>query len=75
MVKSGSFVNSVPTIALYAFAGYRLMPALQKIYSSTTTLRFAGPAVDNMYEDFKKLKPLDLNQEKNILKNLLKILL
>ena len=68
MVKSGSFVNSVPTIALYAFAGYRLMPALQKIYSSTTTLRFAGPAVDNMYEDFKKLKPLDLNQEKNILK-------
>ena len=68
MVKSGSFVSSVPTIALYAFAGYRLMPALQKIYSSTTTLRFAGPAVDNMYEDFKKLKPLDLNQEKNILK-------
>ena len=68
MVKSGSFVNSVPTIALYAFAGYRLMPALQKIYSSTTTLRFAGPAVDNIYEDFKKLKPLDLNQEKNILK-------
>ena len=68
MVKSGSFVSSVPTIALYAFAGYRLMPALQKIYSSTTTLRFVGPAVDNMYEDFKKLKPSDLNQEKNILK-------
>ncbi len=34
--KSGSFAAAVPIIALYAFAGYRLMPALQQIYGSFT---------------------------------------
>ena len=37
--------NIMPTIALYAFAGYRLMPALQQIYNATQ-LRFSGPSLD-----------------------------
>ena len=41
MSKGGSFLNIIPTIGLYAFAGYRLMPVLQQIYSSITRLRFS----------------------------------
>ncbi len=55
MVKSGGFAGALPTIALYALAGYRLMPALQQIYSALTQLRFAGPALDNLHEDLNDL--------------------
>ncbi len=57
MLKSGSFVNIIPIIALYTFAGYRLMPALQSIYGALTQLRFVSPALDEMYKDIKSLKP------------------
>ena len=57
MLKSGSFVNIIPIIALYTFAGYRLMPALQSIYGAVTQLRFVSPALDEMYKDIKSLKP------------------
>ena len=55
--QSGNFVSAVPIIALYAFAGYRLMPAMQQIYISATLLRFVGPSVDQMYNDLKNLQP------------------
>ena len=58
MVKSGSFIDAIPIITLYAFAGYRLMPSFQQIYSSIALLRYAGPALDSLYSDMKKLKPL-----------------
>ena len=59
MIKSSSFVNALPIIALYTFAGYRLMPAIQQIYQSITQLRFVGPAVDVLYNDKKSLERLN----------------
>jgi len=59
MVKSGSFASALPIIALYAFAGYRLMPALQQIYGAFTQLRFAGPALDALYQDLISLQAAD----------------
>ena len=57
LMFAGETLNTVlPIIALYAFAGYRLMPALQQIYYSFTLLRFVGPALDNLYNDFQKLE-------------------
>lgn len=55
MFQSGAFINAIPVIALYAFAGYRLMPALQNIYVAFTQLRFAGPALDTLHKDLKNL--------------------
>ena len=55
MAKSGSFAAALPIIALYAFAGYRLMPALQQIYGAITQLRFAGPALDALCIDLSSL--------------------
>ncbi len=62
MAKSGSFATALPIIALYAFAGYRLMPALQQIYSSFTALRFAGPALDVLHQDLKSLQVANTQQ-------------
>ena len=61
MAQSGSFATALPIIALYAFAGYRLMPALQQIYGAVTQLRFSGPALDALHADLMSLQPAHPN--------------
>ena len=56
MIRKGSFANALPIISLYAFAGYRLMPALQQTYHAFTQLRFAGPALDALHKDLSNLE-------------------
>jgi ABC-type multidrug transport system fused ATPase/permease subunit len=53
LVQTNNFINALPLISLYAFAGYRVLPALQKIYNSITLLRFMGPALDNLLQELK----------------------
>lgn len=63
--KSGTFLDVVPIIALYAFAGYRLMPALQQIFSSVAQMRFVGPSLDKLCSDLKNLKLSNINEDNN----------
>jgi ABC-type multidrug transport system fused ATPase/permease subunit len=49
------FASGLPVIALFAFAGYRLIPALQQVYASLTQLRYSGPALDALHADFAGL--------------------
>lgn len=65
MSSGGSFASTLPIIAVYAFAGYRLLPALQQTYASLTQLRFAGPALDALHKDLKNLKPIQIKNNKN----------
>jgi ABC-type multidrug transport system fused ATPase/permease subunit len=65
--QTGSFNDALPIISLYVFAGYRLIPALQQIYSSFTLLTFIGPSVDKLYKDLKSFKPFNENQDQRIL--------
>ncbi len=67
MSQSGIFSDILPIISLYVFAGYRLMPALQKIYSSFTSLTYIGPSLDKLSEDIKSLRPINSNQNINVL--------
>ena len=67
MSQTGSFINALPIISLYVFAGYRLMPAVQQIYSSFISLTFISPSIDKLYEDFKNLKPFSIDQNQGIL--------
>ena len=55
MSANSSFSSTLPTISLYALAGYRLMPAMQGIYRSFTQLRFADSALDNLLAELKNL--------------------
>lgn len=50
-VENGNLSAVLPLIALYAFAGSRLMPALQKVYASLATFRFGKPALEILYRD------------------------
>jgi len=55
MLNVGDFASVLPLVSLYALAGYRMMPALQKIYVSATQFRFVRPSVEALYSDFSIL--------------------
>ena len=67
MKQSDNFNSVLPIISLYVFAGYRLMPAIQQIYSSFVSLTFTEPATNSLSEDLKNLKPINLNPDKGTL--------
>ncbi len=52
VLSTESDIASVlPLLSLYAFAGYRLMPALNELFSSVVTIRFNTAALDALYHD------------------------
>ncbi|MFY7851511.1 MAG: ABC transporter transmembrane domain-containing protein, partial [Brevundimonas sp.] len=57
MARDGQFIAALPTIALYALAGYRLMPALQQVYAGLAQLRFVEPALDTLHADLRSSRP------------------
>ena len=67
ILQTGTFINALPIIALYAYAGYRLLPAIQLIYSAVTQLRYLGPALDTLHKDIKSLTPYDLKGDQKII--------
>lgn len=67
MSETGNFNNVLPILSLYAFAGYRLMPALQRIYRSFTQLSFINYSLNKLYVDLKNIKPLNLNEDNRVL--------
>lgn len=44
-----TFGAIVPVLGLYAFAGYRLLPALQQVFSSATAIRYSTGALDEVH--------------------------
>jgi ATP-binding cassette, subfamily B, bacterial PglK len=57
--NEGSLAVALPSIAVYAFAGLRLLPVVQTLYKSIVTLRASGPALDKLLSELND-KPLPL---------------
>lgn len=53
---SGNFAAAMPIVALYAFAGFRLLPAIQTVYQSIVTLRFEAPALEALHDELMQDK-------------------
>ena len=67
MTQTGNFNSALPIISLYAFAGYRLLPALQQIYVSFTQLIFVGPSLSKLFNDMTNKNILVENQDEGFL--------
>ncbi|MCF8112199.1 MAG: ABC transporter ATP-binding protein/permease, partial [Desulfobacteraceae bacterium] len=50
----GNIDEILPTLGVFAFAGMRLLPAMQMVYQNATKLRFGKPALDSLYADMSK---------------------
>ena len=56
----------MPLLGLYALAGYRLMPAMQQVFSGFTSLKYNLAALNKLYAEFqislsKVAKPLNVS--------------
>ncbi|MCK9488788.1 MAG: ABC transporter ATP-binding protein/permease [Xanthomonadales bacterium] len=51
MARSDSLGEVLPMLGLYAFGGYRLLPAAQNVYGALNTLRFGWPALETLHAD------------------------
>lgn len=52
--KGQSMQEVLPLLSLYALAGYRLLPALQQVYSALAKIRYQKPIVDTIYNDLMR---------------------
>jgi len=50
-ITSGNIQSAIPRLSLYAVAGYRLLPALQKAFAAAAKLRHNHPILDKLYDD------------------------
>ena len=64
MREKGSFLNSLPLLTVYVFAAYRLIPAIQLIYSNSVQLRSAIASIDLLFKDINELPKLKKVNEK-----------
>jgi len=65
--KLGTLTNAIPIIAVYAFAGYRLIPSIQQIYYSSAILKFSSASINKLYNDLKNLNAPNLNHDQSII--------
>ena len=68
MKQSSNFSSILPILSVYIFAGYRLMPAIQQLYASFISLRFADAAINSIYETQPAKLNLNFSNNKLALK-------
>lgn len=52
-IRGQSLASMIPTLTLFALAGFRLMPSVNRILSTLTTIRYFKSSVDVVYQDLK----------------------
>jgi ATP-binding cassette, subfamily B, bacterial PglK len=62
-LRNGNITELLPIMALYAFAGLRLLPALQQVYQALTRMRYGRAALDSLYDDLVEGKSIPLQDQ------------
>ena len=56
LLGDGSLGSVLPILAVYAFAGLRLLPALQNAFHQVTVIRFGRPSLDALHRDMQEIR-------------------
>lgn len=57
----GSMAGALPVLSAFAFAAYRLLPALQQIFRHTTSMRANSAALDGLIAEIQSLESVSDN--------------
>jgi ABC-type multidrug transport system fused ATPase/permease subunit len=68
IVQSASLGTILPLLAVYAFAGLRLLPAVQQVYQEVTSMRYNQPALVSLHRDIMDIRaraaePIEISTE------------
>lgn len=64
VTRDGDLSQVLPILAVYALAGFKLLPALQQVYHSVATIKGNTAAFDSIKKDL--LASLTMNQEEDL---------
>ncbi len=56
IIATGSFQNAAATVGLFAYAGYRMIPAVQNLFKDITKLRYSATGSLRMIPEFELFK-------------------
>lgn len=59
LTSEGKMEQVLPIVGVYAFAGSRMLPALQHIYRSVALMRFNRHSLDVIYDDLQDRPPAE----------------
>jgi ABC-type multidrug transport system fused ATPase/permease subunit len=62
----GDSATAVPILGLFAYAGIRLQPSLQKIVGGFNNVRYASAAVDDVYGELTEIEGATTRPEPNV---------
>lgn len=51
ILVEANIAQAIPLIGVFAFAGYRLIPALQEVYTNMSLVQFHRAVLDKLYKD------------------------
>ena len=63
LATEGNLNQVIPLLGLYAFAGYRLMPAVRQIFQGVTSLRYNARALSDLHDDITELTAVEPDWE------------
>ena len=62
-----NFDKTLPVLAVYIFAGYKILPMFQNIYFGLLSLKSCEPAIDSIYNEIKGKNSFEFKKEKSLL--------
>ncbi len=65
--------NSLPIMAVYTFAGYKLLPIFQAVYQGLITIRSSRAAIDSIYQEIANKSDFKFNNQGDDQKNKFKL--
>jgi len=54
-VQAGGFQEAAATIGLFAFASYRMIPAMQNLFKALNKMRYTSPAAEKICQEFDEV--------------------
>ena len=70
LLLTGQDINDVlPVIALYALAGYRMMPALQEMFSMVAQVRYTSPSLDALIDELDRAAKVAIERNVTLISN------
>ena len=63
LISEISLKSQIPTITLFLFGGYKLLPAVQEVFLSLTRIKFGMPSLNIVYHQLNQMESIEENSD------------
>lgn len=59
LINDINLKSQIPTLTLFLFGGYKLLPAVQEVFLSLTRIKFGIPSLEIVFNQMNQTKPIE----------------